>query len=378
MFSKRVKDVPHSIPFFISEKAAELKKQGRDISLFGAGETGFETPRYVIEAAIKAMDAGHTKYTAIAGILPLREALCEKFKRENNLSYTPDQIVVSNGAKQSLWNIIYSLVDEGDEVILVAPYWLTYRELVKLAGGIPIEVRDVRDIKGAITARTKLIMICTPNNPDGKVLREEELRGLAKDLEGSGVYLMSDEMYEKLIYGDIKHFSIAQVYDKTITVGGVSKSNAMTGWRIGWTACDAKLADAMTRFQSNTTCSANAIAQWAALEAISNVEEQKKFVDDIRAQFDERRKYMIERFSKIPNVKFDEPMGAFYILIDVSYFGEAVDIANQLLEEADVAVVPCETFGARGCVRLSYTQPIEKLKIGLDRIEKFFRQKMEV
>ena len=374
MFSKRVKDVPHSIPFFISEQAAKLKSQGRDISLFGAGETGFETPQYVIEAAKKAMDAGHTKYTAIAGILPLREAICKKLKEDNGLEYTPDQIVVSNGAKQSLWNILYTLLDEGDEVIILAPYWLTYAELVRLAGGVPVEVRCTTEIKKAITKRTKAAMICTPNNPDGKVIPEKELRALAKDLKDTGLWLISDEMYEKLIYDDAVHFSVAKVYDKTIVVNGLSKSNAMTGWRVGWTASCPELASAMTRFQSHTTCNVNSIAQWAATEAYSNKVEQDKFVSMIRQSFDERRKYLIERLSTIPNISFVRPQGAFYAMVDVSKFGEAFEVSKQLLEH-DVAAVPCESFGAPGHIRLSYTLSMEDLKKGLDRIEKFFASK---
>ncbi|MCL2846802.1 MAG: pyridoxal phosphate-dependent aminotransferase [Firmicutes bacterium] len=375
--SKRVKDVAHSIPFFISEQAAKLRAEGRDISLFGAGETGFETPEYVKTAAKVAIDAGHTKYTAIAGILPLREAICKKLREDNGLEYTPDQIVVSNGAKQSLWNILYSVVNEGDEVIVIKPYWLTYAELVRLAGGVVVEVSDTKEIKAAITEKTRVIMLCTPNNPDGKVIHERELRALAKDLVGSGIWLISDEMYEKLIYGKTKHFSIARVYDKTITVGGVSKSIAMTGWRVGWTACCAEFAATMTRFQSHTTCSICTISQYAALEALSNKTEHDKFVSMVRQSFQERRDYVVKRLHGIAGVKFQEPEGAFYALVDVSKFGEAFEITQQLLQEADVAAVPCETFGAPGHIRLSYAQPMEALEKGLDRIEGFFARKIK-
>lgn len=375
MFSKRVNELSHSIPFFISEQAAKLKAQGRDISLFGAGETGFETPQFIKDAAKRAIDEGHTKYTAVAGILPLRRAICEMLKDETGVTYTPEQIVVSSGAKQSLWNIIYSLVNEGDEVIIIRPYWLTYAELVKLAGGIPVEVNDVSEIPAAITKKTKLVMICSPNNPDGRVLTEGELRTLARGIAKSGVYLMSDDMYAKLIFDGSKHFSIAGIYEKTIIVGGVSKSLAMTGWRIGWTACDAELTNAMTRFQSHTTSAPSSISQYAALEAIENKIEREKFITEINQSFGERRKYILERLKKIPNITFTEPQGAFYVLIDVRKFGTAFEIAEELLKKADVAVVPCETFGAPGHLRLSYTLGMEELQKGLDRLEKFFTQK---
>ena len=375
MFSKRVSRVTHSVPFQLSEQAAELKKQGRDISLFGAGETGFETPDYIKYAAKRAIDAGHTKYTAVAGILPLRQAICEMLKDETGVKYTPEQIVVSGGAKQSIWNIMYSLVDEGDEVIAVAPYWLTYTELIKLAGGVVVEVDDISKIPAAITKRTKLIMLCSPNNPDGKILTETELTKLASDIKDSGVYVMFDDMYARLIYDGTTQFSIAKVYDKTITVGGLSKSLAMTGWRIGWSACDVELAGAMTRFQSHTTHAPCSIAQWAAAEAIANKAEREKFISHIRELFSERRKYMIERLGKIKGISFAEPQGAFYVMVNVTKFGEAATVAEELLHKFDVVVVPCETFGAPGHIRLSYTQSIEMLKKGLDRIEKYFATK---
>lgn len=391
----RAAGVSPSLTLAITAKAKEMQEKGIKVIGFGAGEPDFNTPDYISLAAKKAIDAGKTRYTASAGILPLRQAICDKLLRDQGLTYQPNQIVVSNGAKHSLFNVIQTLINPGDEVIIPAPYWLTYPELVKLCGGIPVIIQGQEkneykitpdQLKAAVTSKTKAVFINSPSNPTGAVYSETELQALAKIIEDEGIWVISDEIYEKLVYDGAKHYSIAQasekLYQKTILVNGMSKVYAMTGWRIGYTASTKVLASAMDNIQSHTTSNPNTIAQFASLEALS-VKEGEEFIQKMNQTFNARRKTMIARLKEMPYITINEPKGAFYVMMNVSkIFGKTVhnkvmnsaqDVAEAMLTHAQIAVVPGEAFGADQCIRLSYTLSEADMKTGLDRLEQFLK-----
>ena len=378
----------------ITAKAKELRAQGKDVVGFGAGEPDFNTPENICDAAIQAIHDGFTKYTPASGTNELKEAVSRKFKSFNGLDYAPDQIVISNGGKHSLTNIFTALINPGDEVIIPAPFWLSYPEIVKLAGGVPVIVKTTKeqsyklqaeDLKKAITDKTKAVVLNTPNNPTGMLYTEQELRAIADVVVESDIYVVADEMYENLVYGDQKHISIAsfgkEIYDRTITCSGLAKSYAMTGWRIGYTGSSKEIAKMMSSVQSHQTSNPNSIAQKAAVEALNGPQDS---VAKMHAEFDKRRQYMYQRICAMPYVSTIEPMGAFYVFVDVSdvlgkdYKGTKIEdtskMAEILIEEYNVAVVPCADFGFADHIRLSYAISLEQIEKGLDRIETFLKE----
>ena len=389
--SRKAAQVKPSSTLAITAKAKELKAEGIDVVGFGAGEPDFNTPENINEAAIAAIKSGFTKYTPASGIAELKKAVSRKFEEFNGLHYGTDQIVISNGGKHSLTNVFQAIMNPGDEVIIPAPYWLTYPEIVKLCDGVPVYVYGTKDsgykvtakqIEDAITDKTKAVILNTPNNPTGMVYSEGELRAIADVAVKKDIYVVADEMYENLIYGDKKHVSIAslgeEIYKRTITCSGLSKSYSMTGWRIGYTGSSVEIAKLMGSIQSHQTSNPNSIAQKAALEALRGPQDA---VTAMREEFDQRRKYMYERVSQMPLVDALEPEGAFYTFVDFtdvlekSYkgvrIGTASRVAEILIEDYKVAVVPCQDFGFDNFVRLSYAISMENIKKGLDRIEEF-------
>ncbi len=391
--SKKAAAVRPSSTLAITAKAKELRAQGMDVVGFGAGEPDFRTPQNICDAAIKAINDGFTKYTPASGIIELKEAVCKKFKEFNNLEYSTDQIVISNGGKHSLTNIFTVLINPGDEVIIPAPYWLSYPEIVKLAGGVPVIVTTTKEeeykltaqkLEDAITEKTKAVILNTPNNPTGMLYTRDELMAIAKVVVEKDIYVVADEMYENLIYGDLEHISIAslgkEIYDRTITCSGLAKSYAMTGWRIGYTGSSKEIATMMGSVQSHQTSNPNSIAQKAAVEALNGIQDH---VEEMNAEFDVRREYMYGKICKMPYVDAIEPMGAFYIFVDAtevlskSYKGEKVGsverMAEILIEDYKTAVVPCADFGFPNHLRLSYAIAIEQIKKGLKRIDNFLK-----
>ena len=389
--SRKAAQVKPSSTLAITAKAKELKAEGIDVVGFGAGEPDFNTPENINEAAIAAIKSGFTKYTPASGIAELKKAVSRKFEEFNGLHYVTDQIVISNGGKHSLTNIFQVIMNPGDEVIIPAPYWLTYPEIVKLCDGVPVYVYGTKDfgykvtarqIENVVTDKTKAVILNTPNNPTGMVYSEGELRAIADVAVKKDIYVVADEMYENLIYGDKKHVSIAslgeEIYKRTITCSGLSKSYSMTGWRIGYTGSSVEIAKLMGSIQSHQTSNPNSIAQKAALEALRGPQDA---VTAMREEFDQRRKYMYERVSQMPLVDALEPEGAFYTFVDFtdvlekSYkgvrIGTASRVAEILIEDYKVAVVPCQDFGFDNFVRLSYAISMENIKKGLDRIEEF-------
>ena len=389
--SRKAAQVKPSSTLAITAKAKELKAEGIDVVGFGAGEPDFNTPENINEAAIAAIKSGFTKYTPASGTAELKKAVSRKFEEFNGLHYGTDQIVISNGGKHSLTNVFQAIMNPGDEVIIPAPYWLTYPEIVKLCDGVPVYVYGTKDsgykvtakqIEDAITDKTKAVILNTPNNPTGMVYSEGELRAIADVAVKKDIYVVADEMYENLIYGDKKHVSIAslgeEIYKRTITCSGLSKSYSMTGWRIGYTGSSVEIAKLMGSIQSHQTSNPNSIAQKAALEALRGPQDA---VTAMREEFDQRRKYMYERVSQMPLVDALEPEGAFYTFVDFtdvlekSYkgvrIGTASRVAEILIEDYKVAVVPCQDFGFDNFIRLSYAISMENIKKGLDRIEEF-------
>jgi aspartate aminotransferase len=388
--SSRARRISPSPTLAVDARAKELASAGERIINFGVGEPDFDTPQNIKNAAAEAMSRGQTKYTPVPGILELRKAICEKLLQDNGLQYRPEEIVVSCGAKHSLYNAIQVLVDEGDEVIIIAPYWVTYVEQIKLAGAKPVVIQarpdngfkiKPGDILRALGPRTRLMILNSPSNPTGSVYTAAEIEALAEALTNTGIWILSDEIYEKLIYDGARHVSIAAVnpetQKKTVVVNGVSKAYAMTGWRIGYAAGPAEVAEAMAGLQSHCTSNPDSIAQAAALEALRG--PQQSLLKMIAA-FTERRNYILQRLAEIPGIKCDKPGGAFYVFPDVSaYFGRRFgrmtvssgsDMAALLLEEAKVAVVPGAAFGDDRFVRISYATSFENIKEGMDRISK--------
>lgn len=389
--SRKAQAVKPSSTLAITAKAKELKAQGLDVVGFGAGEPDFNTPDNICNAAIKAIKDGFTKYTPASGIVELKQAVCDKFKKFNGLDYKPSQIVISNGGKHSLTNVFEAILNPGDEVIIPAPYWLSYPEIIKLSDGVPVFVRGEKEngykvtaeqLHAATTEKTKALVLNTPNNPTGMIYSEEELRAIADYAVKNDIYVVSDEMYEYLVYNGNKHISIAsfneEIYKRTITVSGLAKSYAMTGWRIGYTGSSEEIAKLMGSVQSHQTSNPNSIAQKAALEALTG---DQSTVQMMLGEFDKRRKFMYEKMSALPYVSTEEPLGAFYVFADVSealkkeYKGKKVETAAEfariLIEDYNVAVVPCADFGFPDHIRLSYAISVEQIDKGLTRIEKF-------
>ena len=393
--SKKVKEIAPSLTLEITAKAKKMKAEGISIIGFGAGEPDFNTPDFIIESAKKALDIGFTKYTPAAGTVELKQAVCDKFKNENGLEYAQNQIVISSGAKSSLYHAICAIVEEGDEVILPSPYWLTYPELIKLAGGEVVYVKTEKEkgfkmtaeqFESAITDKTKCLILNTPSNPTGAVYSEEEIAQIAKVCEKHGIYVVSDEIYEKLVYGGEKHYSIASyspfMKEHTIIINGMSKSYAMTGWRIGYLAAPIEIAKAISSMQSHTTSNACSISQYASTTALVDP-KGVEFVENMQKVFDERRIYMVETLKKIEGIICIEPKGAFYVFVDVSglygkkFQGTTIDgsltFADCALKKG-VALIPGIAFGDDNCIRLSYAISLDDIKEGLKRLEEFIKE----
>lgn len=391
--STRVASIQPSVTLEISAKAKALKKEGKDIVAFTAGEPDFNTPDYIISEAERALRDGKTKYTPTAGIPELKKAIVKKFKEENGLEYKESNIVVSTGAKSSLYHAFEAILDEGDEVIIPAPYWITYVEQVGLAGGVcKIVNTDEKSgyklvseqFEGAITSKTKCVLINSPCNPTGVVYSEEELLEIAKIAEKHGLIIISDEVYEKLVFDGEKHVSIASLTpyakENTIVINGVSKTYAMTGWRIGYLACDEKLAKAISAMQGHTTSNACSFAQYASAVAISGGQD---FIADMVEEFDRRRKLLYEGLISIEGIKVAYPKGAFYVFADVSaFFGKSfngkqitgsVSFADALLD-GGVAVIPGLAFGDDKCVRLAYAVSREDICKGIEKLKAFISE----
>jgi aspartate aminotransferase len=380
--ASRVSQITPSLTLSIDSKAKALRAEGIEIFSFGAGEPDFDTPDHIKAAAIESLKEGFTKYTPSSGIPELRSAISEKFKRDNNLDYKPSEIIVSNGAKQSCFNAILAVCGEGDEVIIPAPYWLSYPEMVRLAGAEPVIVETTQEngwkmtaqqFEEAMSPRTKMVIINSPGNPTGAVYTKEELRAIVEVAADEEITILSDEIYESLVYDGAEHVSVAsltpEARDLTITVNGFSKAYAMTGWRIGYLGAPEKIAKAIDSLQSHSTSGPNSFAQKGALAALTG---SQQCVTDMREEFNIRREYIYERLSAIPKVTAVKPLGAFYILANISKLGlSSTNFADRLLSKANVAVVPGIAFGDDRVVRLSYATGLDVIKPGLDRFEDF-------
>lgn len=383
MLSKRIKKLSPSLTIAISQKARDLKAEGKDVIAFSAGEPDFDTPKLIKEAACKALDEGFTKYTAVAGIPELLSAIQTKLKKENNLDYETNEIVVSNGAKQSLFNIFASILDEGDEVIIPAPFWVTYPELVKYHDGVPVTIETTEEtnfkitpemLQKAITPKTKALILTTPSNPTGAVYSKEELIALGEVLKDTNILVISDEMYEKLVYNQTFYATASISEDmlkRTITVNGLSKSVAMTGWRFGY--CASKIPElnkAMITLQSQATSNINSITQKAAIPALLG--EVDKDIEYMRGEFQKRRDFVYEEFNKIEGLSANKPDGAFYIFVNHKKLtNDSMKFALDLLDKTGVAVVPGVGFGSEGYFRFSFATSMENLKEGIKRIKNF-------
>lgn len=393
--SKRAQEVPPSATLAVLARAQELKAQGEDVVGFGAGAPDFDTPEYIKEAAIEALKAGKTKYTAAAGIIELRTAIADKLKKENGLEYSPEQVIVNIGGKHSVYLVMQAVLDPGDEVILPTPYWVTYPETIKLAGAVAKIVQTDKknsykmtpsQLKEAITDKTAMVLINSPSNPGGFTYTPEELKAIAKVLEGTDIMVLSDEIYEKLIYGDTRFVSFASLsddaYNRTLTLNGFSKTFSMTGWRLGYTAGPLEVIKAMGRLQSHMTSNAVTFGQYAAIAALGEPAEQA--IETMRQEFERRGKYMVERLNGIEGVECPECTGAFYCFPDVSsHYGRningaqingSMDFAKALLEQTNVALVPGLPFGCDNNVRLSFACSLEQITKGLNRLEEWLSQ----
>lgn len=393
--SERVKNINPSQTLAITAQALKMKQEGKKVISFAAGEPDFDTPENIKEEAISALNKGFTKYTASSGIPELKEAVIEKLKKDNRVEYKPSEIIISTGAKQCLFNTILTICDPGDEVLLPTPCWVSYTEQIKFAGAVPVFIithqeedfkLSASQVEEKITPRTKLIILNSPNNPTGSVYEPEELKKIAQLLLKYNIYCICDEIYEKLIYDNVKHLSIASLSDeikeRIITINGVSKSYAMTGWRIGYAAGPEEIIKGMSKIQGHSTSNPNSIAQKASVEALNGKQDT---IEEMRKAFDERRKYMVKRLNGIEGISCLIPAGAFYAFPNVGkilergieYNGKKInnsfDLSNFILKEAEVALIPGSAFEAEGYLRLSYTASMEDIKEGLNRIEKILR-----
>ncbi len=382
--ASRLQQLTPSLTLAIDSKAKAMLAEGIEVFGFGAGEPDMDTPEHIKAAAIKALQEGRTKYTPSAGIPELRQAISQKFLKDNGLDYKSSQVIVSNGAKQSCFNAIAAVVNEGDEVIIPAPYWLSYPEMVRIVGGEPVFVPTreenswkitPEDFENAMTPRTKMIILNSPGNPTGSIYTREELKALSEVAAEEDIYILSDEIYEKLTYDGAEHVSVASVspeaYDLTITVNGFSKAYAMTGWRLGYLAAPEPIARAIDSMQSHMTSNPCSFAQYGALAALTG---DQQCVTDMREEFDIRRQYMFERLTQIQGVSAVRPQGAFYVLANISSLGlKSQNFADRLLSKSSVAVVPGIAFGDDRTIRLSYATSLDIIKSGLDRIEDFCR-----
>lgn len=386
--STKNRNISTSVTLAITAKAKKMKAEGIDVVSFGAGEPDFKTPKHISDAAVDAIEKGFTGYTDSSGLPELKKAICDKLLKDNHLPYTAEEIVVSNGAKHSLFNALQAICNPGDEVIVPNPYWVSYPELVKLADATPILVEtpesngfkyDIQKLEKAITPKTKAIIVNSPNNPTGTVYTKNDLMEIAKLAVKHDFYVISDEIYEELIY-EGEHVSIAslgeEIKNLTIVVNGMSKAYAMTGWRIGYTASSKEIAQIMKNIQSHATSNPNTIAQYASIAALKG---DKKAIQEMKDAFSTRRDYMVDKINSIPNLSCRKPEGAFYVMVNISkLFGQvlngrritsSIDFAEYLLDSVKVAVIPGAGFGSDDYVRLSYATSLDNIKEGLRRIE---------
>ncbi len=382
--STRISKVTPSLTLAITNQAKAMKARGEEVYGLAGGEPEMDTPEHIKAAAIQALTDGFTKYTPAAGIPELREAIATKLKEENNITYDPREVVVNCGAKHSCMNAIMAMCDEGDEVIIPAPYWVSYPEMVRLAGAEPVIVETTEEngwkitpeqFEEHMTGRTKMIILNSPGNPTGAVYTEEELRAIGDIALYEDIVILSDEIYEKLIYGETKHVSIASLskdlFNLTITIGGFSKAYSMTGWRIGYIAAPKPIAEAISKMQGHTTSNATSFAQYGALAALT---EESSFIEDLRSEYDMRRQFMLARLQAIPNISVVEPEGAFYFFVNMKQLGiKSVNLCDKLLTRYKVAAVPGIAFGNDYAIRLSYCTTLDVLNEGLTRFEEFCR-----
>ena len=395
--SKRVANIAPSMTLAIDAKLKQMIADGVEVYGFGAGEPDFNTPKYISEAAIEAINKGFTRYTAAQGTMDLRKAICAKFERENNLNYSPNQIIASSGAKHSLSNAFAALLNPGDEVIVPVPYWVSYTEIIKINDGVPVLVKTKKEnnfkmtkeeLLSAITSRTKVILMNSPSNPTGAVYSERELRDIAEVAVEKNLYVVSDEIYERLVYDGKKHVSIAslgdEIKEQTIVVNGMSKAYAMTGWRLGYAAGNEKIIKAMSSVQSHAVSHPSSITQYASVVALNGPQDD---VEKMVAEFEKRRNYMYERMNSMEGINCIKPEGAFYVYADISnYLGKelcgtklnsSLDFAQIMLEKGHVAVIPGAAFGTDNYIRLSYATSMETIKNGLDKFESFVKENLK-
>ena len=380
----RVSQVPLSITLAIAAKAKAMKEEGIDVCSFSAGEPDFDTPRHIKAAAKQALDEGKTKYGPAAGEPRLREAIAQKLRQDNHLNYEPENVIVTNGGKHSLFNMIMALIESGDEVIIPAPYWLSYPEMVKLADGKPVIVDTEADhdykltpeqLQNSITPQTKLFVLNSPSNPTGAVYTPDEIRALAEVVVDNDLWVVSDEIYEKILYDGAQHLSIGavgpKVFERTIVSSGFAKSFSMTGWRIGYIAGPLELIQAMTKIQGHSTSNVCTFAQYGAIAAL---ESSQDCVAQMVEAFAQRRRLMLEGVQSISGLSCPTPKGAFYLFVDISKTGmTSLEFCNALLDSQQVAAIPGVAFGADQCIRLSYATDNASIEKGMKRLEQFVR-----
>ncbi|WP_008318462.1 pyridoxal phosphate-dependent aminotransferase [Leptolyngbya sp. PCC 6406] len=380
----RVNRVSPSMTLAISAKAKAMTTQGLDVCSFSAGEPDFDTPAHIIAAAKKALDEGKTRYGPAAGEPALRAAIAHKLRTENNLPYGPENIIVTNGGKHSLYGLMMTLINPGDEVIIPAPYWVSYPEMVKLADGIPVIVPTTAEtgykitpeqLQQAITPRTRLFVLNSPSNPTGMIYTPDEIRALAAVVEGHDLLVASDEIYEKIRYGEAEHLSIGAVspgaFERTVVSSGFAKAFAMTGWRLGYLAGPVELIRAMNTLQSHSTSNVCTFAQYGAIAALEGPQD---CVETMRRAFAQRRRVIADRVNGIPGLSCLEPDGAFYLFVSIANLGlSSLDFCNALLEEKHVATIPGVAFGAEGNIRVSYATDLDTIERGMDRLESFVK-----
>ncbi|BCU11272.1 MULTISPECIES: pyridoxal phosphate-dependent aminotransferase [Microcystis] len=380
--ASRVNQVTPSLTLAIDSLAKEMKRNGEDVCSFSAGEPDFDTPTHIRAAAKKALDEGKTRYGPAAGEAGLRKAIAEKLLRDNQLAYNADNVIVTNGGKQSLYNLIMALIEAGDEVIIPAPYWLSYPEMVTLAGGTSVIVNTSLEnqykitpeqLEAAITPKTKLFVLNSPSNPTGIVYTPEEIAALAKIVVEKDILVVSDEIYEKILYDGAIHRSIAsfgpEIFQRSIISNGFAKAFSMTGWRVGYIAGPVEIVKAMTKIQSHSTSNVCTFAQYGAIAAL---ESPQDCIEEMVKAFSERRQYILERVRAIPGLNCPTPNGAFYVFIDISQTGlKSRDFCQKLLETQKVAAIPGIAFGADDCIRLSYATDLKTIEKGFDRLDQF-------
>jgi aspartate aminotransferase len=378
----RVSQISPSLTLAISAKAKAMQKAGIDVCSFSAGEPDFPTPKHICEAAKTALDQGKTRYGAAVGELKLRQAIALKLQNDNHLNYQAENIIVTNGGKFSLFNLMQVLIEAGDEVIIPAPYWLSYPEMVKLAGGTPIMVETLADkdykitpeqLTQAITPKTKLFIFNSPSNPTGTVYTPDEVRALAEVIVAQDILVVSDEIYEKILYDDAQHLSIGSINDdifaRTITSSGFAKSHSMTGWRVGYAAAPSEIIQAMAKIQSHSTSNVCTFAQYGAIAAL---EADQQCVQEMIEAFAQRRNYMYQAINAIPKLSCPKPYGAFYLFVDIFQTGKkSLNFCNELLEAKQVAAIPGIAFGADNCIRFSYATDLDTIQKGIERLQEF-------